>query len=218
MNLKNMKILSNHDEWLKRRELTIGGSDAAAVVGMNPYKTNVDLYLEKVGQATPEDISDKPFVKYGTQAEKHLRELFRLDFPKYEVFYEENNLFLNNKYPWGHYSADGWLKDKSGRFGILEIKTTNIVQSVQREKWKDRIPDNYYIQLLHGFLIMEVEFAVLVAQLKSEFNGEIHKQTKHYFVERADVEEDIQYLAEQEEQFWKYVEAKKQPSLILPNI
>ena len=117
-----MKILSSHSDWLEARSNYIGGSDAAAVLGMNPYKTNIELWQEKTGQTTPEDISDKPYVQYGTQAEMHLRGLFRLDFPEYEVHYVENNLWLNDKYPFAHASLDGWLTEKeTGRKGILEI-------------------------------------------------------------------------------------------------
>ena len=214
----HMKVLSNKEEWLKHRQNTLGGSEASAVVGMNPYKTNVDLWMEKTGLIVPEDISDKPYVKYGTEAEPLLRELFKLDFPQYEVFYTENNMFLNEKYPWGHYSADGWLKDENGRTGILEIKTTEILQSMQKEKWKDKLPDNYYIQLLHGFLIMEADFAVLKAQLKTVFDGVPYLQTKHYTIERSEVEEDIQYLAKEEERFWQQVQNRQKPALILPEI
>lgn len=57
----------------------------------------------------------KPYVKYGTEAEKHLRELFKLDYPQYQVGYVENNMFTNDKYPWAHASLDGWLMDRDGR-------------------------------------------------------------------------------------------------------
>lgn len=222
-----MIILNSRDEWLKRRKSTIGGSDASAVVGMNPYKSNVELWLEKTGQIIPEDISDKPYVKYGTAAEYHLRELFKLDYPQYDVFYEENNLFLNKKYPWGHYSADGWLEeripidDKSDviiRKGILEIKTTEILQSMQKEKWNQKIPDNYYIQILHGLLIMEADFVILKAQLKTVFDGVPYLQTKHYKIERSEVEADIQYLAKEEERFHRQILSGTKPNLILPEI
>lgn len=222
-----MIILNSREEWLKRRKSTIGGSDASAVVGMNPYKTNIDLWLEKTGQIIPEDISDKSYVKYGTEAEFHLRELFKLDYPQYDVFYVENTLFLNNKYPWGHYSADGWLEERIKidansdlitRKGILEIKTTEILQSMQKEKWNKRIPDNYYIQILHGLLIMEADFAVLKAQLKTVFDGVPYLQTKHYKIERSEVEADIQYLAKEEERFHRQILNGTKPNLILPEI
>lgn len=66
-----MKVLGSHEEWLKART-KIGGSDASAIFGMSPYKTNVELFKEKAYGIEPEDISDKPYVKYGTEAEKHL--------------------------------------------------------------------------------------------------------------------------------------------------
>lgn len=211
-----MIILKDREEWLQKRTGRIGGSDASAILGMNPYRTNVELWQIKTGQLIPEDISEKPYVKYGTEAEEHLRELFKLDFPEYQVFYEENNMWLNDRFPFAHASLDGWLVDQEGRKGIWECKTTNILQSMQKEKWKGRIPDNYYIQLLHYLLVTEFDFVVLVAQLKSEFNGEIYKQTKHFKIERAEVEEDIQFLESSEKKFWKQIQERRKPDLILP--
>lgn len=211
------KILASREEWLKHRS-RIGGSDASAIVGLNPYKTNTELYLEKTGQKESEDISYKSYVQYGTKAEEHLRELFRLDFPQYQVQYFDNNMYLNSKYPFAHASLDGELTDKDGRRGILEIKTTNILQSMQKEKWRDRIPDNYFIQILHYLMVTEFDFVVLKAQLKSEFGGQIYLQTKHYFIERSEVLGDIEYLAEEERKFWQCVQARKKPDLILPDI
>ena len=218
-----MKILANREEWLKNRT-KIGGSDASAIVGLNPYKSNTDLWMEKTGQIVPEDISDKPYVQYGTQAEMHLRELFRLDFPQYKVDYMDNNMFFNDKYPWAHASLDGWIErtiiahdgTEVVQYGILEIKTTEILQSMQKEKWNHQIPDNYYIQILHYLMVTGFDFAVLKAQLKTVFNGVPYLQTKHYFIERAEVEEDIQYLAAEEKKFWKQVQERKRPALILP--
>lgn len=212
-----MIVLKDREEWLKHRD-RIGGSDASAILGMNPYRTNIELWQIKTGQLTPEDISEKPYVKYGTQAEQHLRELFKLDFPEYQVFYEENNMWLNDKYPFAHASLDGWLVDQDGRKGVWECKTTNILQSMQKEKWNHRIPDNYYIQVLHYMMVTGFDFAVLKAQLKSEFNGEIYLQTKHYKIERSEVEEDIRYLEAAEKRFWKQVQERKRPDLVLPRI
>lgn len=210
--------LGSREEWLQARAGRIGGSDASAILGMNPYRTNIELWQIKTGQLVPEDISDKPYVKYGTEAEQYLRELFKLDFPEYQVCYEENNMFLNDKYPFGHASLDGWLIDQNGRLGIWECKTTNILQSMQKEKWDHRIPDNYYIQILHYLLITEFDFAILKAQLKSEFGGEIYIQTKHYKIERSEVQADIDLLEASERKFWKQVQERRRPDLILPNI
>lgn len=210
-------ILPNRESWLEHRD-RIGGSDAASIVGLNPYRSNIDLYRIKTGEIQPEDISDKPYVKYGTEAEQYLRELFRLDYPEYEVFYEENNMFLNDKYPWAHASLDGWLRDKQGRMGIWECKTTNISSSTQTLKWKNRIPDNYYIQVLHYLMVTEFDFVILKAQLKFDYGEDVYLQTRHYKIERTDVEDDIRYLEQEEKKFWQHVTEHTQPALLLPAI
>lgn len=211
-------VLGSREEWLQARKNHIGGSDASACVGMNPYKSNVELWEEKSGLRIPEDISEKGYVIYGTRAEEYLRGLFTLDFPEYRVFYDDNNMFLNSDYPWLHASLDGELVDQDGRKGILEIKTTNLLQSMQKEKWKDRIPDNYFCQVLHYLAVTGYEFAVLKAQLKSDWGEELRITTKHYFIERKDVEEDIKYLVDAEKRFWNCVESGRRPDLILPAI
>ena len=213
-----MQVLPNREDWLKHRT-KIGGSDASAILGKNPYKTNVELWKDKAFHLMPEDISDKPYVKYGTEAEKYLRELFKMDYPQYEMFYEENNMWTNDAYPFAHASLDGWLKDEAGRMGVWECKTPNILQSRQKEKWDHRLPENYYIQILHYLMVTEFEFVELKAQLKSVFSdGTVYLQTRHYHIERSDVEVDIEYLADEERKFWTCVENMKAPPLVLPEI
>ena len=211
-------ILPDRAAWLVARKNHIGGSDAAACVGRSPHKDNVQLWEEKMGLVLPEDISDRDYVRYGTEAEKYLRALFALDHPEYQVFYDENNMFLNPKYPWMHASLDGELIDQRGRHGILEIKTTNILQSAQKKKWDNRIPDNYYCQVLHYLAVTEYDFVVLKAQLKSEWDGELRIEGRHYFIEREEVEEDIRELVDAEKKLWDCVESGRRPDLILPVI
>ena len=214
-----MKILQTRDDWLKNRMGGIGGSEISAVIGANPYMDNVTLWEYKTGRRVPDDISGKPFVEYGTKAEHHLRELFKLDFPQYQVDYVENNSFTNNKYPWAKASLDGWLTEsETGRQGIWECKTTEILRSMQKEKWQNQIPMNYFCQVLFYMAVCEKDFTVLKAQLKTVFDKIPYLQTKHYIIEREDVQGDIDYLMQEGEKFWEYVLADKQPPLVLPKI
>ena len=174
--------------WLEERKKGIGGSDAATILGLNPYKTNMQLWEEKTGRRQAEDISEKDYVKYGTNAEDLLRELFKLDYPKYEVKHDEYTIIKHPKYPFLFASLDGILIDKeTGEMGILEIKTTNILQSMQKEKWKEKIPDNYYCQVLHYLNVTGYSFVILKAQLKYEYDGEIKLDTRHYKILREEV-------------------------------
>lgn len=212
-----MKQFSTTEEWLQARKL-IGGSDASALVGMNPYKSNIELWKEKTGRIEAPDISNEEFVRFGHEAEPHLRALFALDHPQYKVDYLENNMFTNSRYPFAHASLDGWLKDQDGRTGVLEIKTTNILQSMQKEKWNDRIPDNYYCQVLWYLMVTEFDFAVLKARLRSEWPDGIRVQVKHYFIDRREVEEDIQELEKAGWKMWNAIKEDREPYLILPAI
>ncbi len=224
-----MKVLSSHEEWLKART-KIGGSDASAIFGMSPWKTNVNLWAEKVNNLPPVDISKKDCVRYGVAAEPLLRGLFALDYPELDVLYEENNIWFNDRYSWAHASLDGWLIERdTGSKGILEIKTTEIQSGSQRQKWgtpwKPNLPQNYYIQILHYLMVTEFDFVMLVGQLKSNLTDEngdpaMVKTTRHYRVNRSDdgVEEGIQRLAEEEYRFWKMIQERKEPPLILPEI
>lgn len=205
-------------QWLQGRMQGIGGSDASAIVGMNPYKTNVELFEEKTGQRTTPDISDKPCVIYGKDAECLIRELFRLDYPEYKVEHQEYRILQSVRHPFMQASLDGELEDLEGKKGILEIKTTNILQSMQREKWNEKIPDNYYIQVLHYLLVTGYEYVVLRAHLVSRWGRDVRTQAKHYFIERSEVEADLGYLLQEEIRFWKYVESGKKPPLVLPEI
>lgn len=207
-------------EWLRARKGKIGGSDAAAVLGLNPYKTNQELYEEMIGVRTAADISDKPYVIYGTKAEEHIRALFALDHPEYQVDYYGDNMLVNGKYPFAHASLDGELIElETGRKGIFECKTTELFSSMSKEKWDgDNIPDNYYIQVLHYLMVTEYEFVDLRAQIKCEWNNQLRLTTKDYHIERSEVLHDIEILLEAEKKFINQVNNRSQPALILPDI
>ena len=212
-----MKVLKSHQEWLNSRK-RIGGSDAAAIVGMTPWNDNQRLWRIKTGREIQEDISEKPYVKYGTEAERYLRALFALDYPQYQVDYVENNIWFNDKYPFAHASLDGWLTDSDGRKGIWECKTTEIQSSAQRQKWDDGIPDYYYCQIVHYLMVTEFDFAVLKAQMKYQRGEDCTTVCKTYHIERSEVLDDIEYLMNKEKEFWAMVESDTEPNLLLPAI
>lgn len=208
----------DHASWLKARTYGIGGSDASAIVGKNPYKTNIDLFEEKIGRkgntilwiSQSKDSSDMRFCQSSKTNIGLVRNILR--------YFYENRILRSKQYPFLQASLDGELEDENGRKGILEIKTTNILQSMQYEKWKDRIPDNYYIQVLHYLLVTGYDFVVLRAYLMSEWGNEKRATVKDYTIERSEVEEDLKFLLTEEQKFWKYVESGRKPPLLLPEI
>lgn len=213
--------INNHTEWLQERHQGIGGSDVAAILGKNPYKTNLELWREKTGRSKPQDISSKPCVMYGKRAEDYLRELFILDYPQYAVTHEPYNIHINITFPFVCGTFDGILVDKTtNEKGLLEIKTTEIRNFSDWQKWDNQVPENYFCQILHYMAIdEEFKYAKLKAQIKYfDKNDEPVLTTKHYHFKREDYQDDINYLIEKEAEFWDYVLKDKEPPLILPEL
>lgn len=208
----------NREKWLEIRKNGIGGSDASSAVGKNKYKSNVALWREKSGIDIPDDISDKPAVAYGKSAEPHLRELFKLDYPKYQVDYNEFGMYFSDEFPYMFATLDGEITAQDGRRGVLEIKTTTIQNSLQWDEWDSRIPDNYYIQVLHQMICTGFDFVRVMANIKYFVSGIPRLQTRYYLIERSEVQNDMEWLAQEEQKFWQSVQAKKCPALILPEI
>ena len=213
-----MECFATHEEWLEARTSRVGGSDAGCILGLNPWKDNVQLWKEKIGLAKDEDISGKDVVKYGHDAEPLLRKLWELDHPSYKMEYEEDNMWTNDKFAFAHASLDGWLTDPEGRKGIWECKTTEIMNSSQWSKWDGMIPDQYFAQILHYMAVTEFEFAILNVQIKYRKCGELFKTTREYKIERKDVVEDIAYLMEKEKEFYDCIVSKHMPNMILPGM
>lgn len=212
---------STHEEWLQARKRGIGASDAGTIIGVNKWKTNVELWKEKVGIREPEDISHKSYVQYGHDAEPHLRALFALDHPELRVTYESPyKMIFSDELPFIFATPDGELEELStGRKGGLEVKTTEIMNPKQWAEWKGRIPDQYFSQVCHQFLATGWDFIILLAQIKwTNREGEKMKMIKEYPIERIEVLDSIEYLKPMEIKFWHDVQNKREPGLILPAI
>lgn len=218
--------INNRSDWLLSRLNGIGGSEAAAVLDLSPYKTKAELWREKTGKATAEDISEKPYIKYGKAAEKHIRELFALRNPQYTVDYAEFDIIRNDEYPFIFATLDGTLTDKDGRKGILEIKTTEIRRRADWDEWNDwsgaeRIPMQYYCQVLHQMIATGFDFAIVCAEVRHyRRKGDMFQTvtTLHRYIDRSEVEDDLSRLKQAEIDFWQNVKDGKEPPLTLPKI
>lgn len=212
-------VLPTKQAWHEHRVKGIGASVAASIVGLNPHKTNRQLWLELTGRANAPDIGDKPYVQYGIAAEPLLREMFKLDFPQYKVEYEQWRVYRNKAYPFILATLDGELEDVKGRKGVWECKTTEIFNPSQWELWKDRVPDNYYVQVLHQLIATGWDYSILKAQIRfRDKGGNLTLSTRHYHFNRNDVIADMEYLLQKEIEFWECIEQDKEPPLLLPQI
>ncbi|MCK9577708.1 MAG: YqaJ viral recombinase family protein [Clostridia bacterium] len=218
------KQFKSESDWLGGR--IIGGSGASAIVGENPYKTNVDYFNSMIkvrkGFIAKDNISNLDAVQFGKKAESPIRYLYALlNKDKYDVIRPRTveqdgyiEMLVSDEHPFMTATLDGELIEKgTNRKGILEVKTSTILNTVNKEKWRDTIPNNYFIQILHYLLVKDdAEFVELVAYLVFKDDKQI---VNTYHFERADFVEEIEKLKKAELEFWQQLETNQKPSLIL---
>ena len=139
--------------WHAFRALGVGGSDMSTILGLNPYSTPYDLWLEKTNRQQPEDISGKWAIVKGNALEVELRRRFRQLHPEYQVIDGTDISLVSKQHPLMHASLDGFVYDEeSDSWGILEIKTANANRG--RTDWHDDAgeliaPAYYVAQVTH---------------------------------------------------------------------
>ena len=105
----------------KLRSTTIGGSDAAAILGLNPYKSPYALWAEKTGEGSSRRIfPQKEAVRLGTDLEEYVAKRFTEATGK--KVRRENYTVFRDDMPYAHANYDRLV---IGERAGLEIKTTN---------------------------------------------------------------------------------------------
>jgi putative phage-type endonuclease len=184
----------SHEEWLKARRKGIGGSDAAAIAGLNKWKSPVAVYLEKIGQAPEEQVNCEA-VYWGTM----LEDVVAQEFSKRTGLKvrRRNAILQHPKHSFMLANVDRLIVgEKTG----LECKTAS---EYLKEEWKDdEVPAQYLLQCQHYMAVTGFDswwIAVLIGG-----NKFVYKK-----IERD--EEIIQYLIQIESDFWNNHVLKKNP-------
>lgn len=151
--------MENKQEWLKKRKNYIGGSDIAAIVGLNKYKTAVDVFLDKTSDTIEETTNEA--AKWGTLLEDLLVKEYasrmgvEVEKPIYTIFHPEYEFLGAN--------IDAYVN--RGEY-VLECKTAGYRMADQwGEEGTDQIPDNYLCQVAWYSAITrvpKVDIAVLI--------------------------------------------------------
>lgn len=185
-------------QWLAERRKGIGGSDAAAVLGLSKYSTPLTVWMEKTRRMVPEDISEKEPVYWGNVLEDVVASEFAKRHPELKVR-RVNALLRSKEHPHMQASLDRMITDDAGRKGVLEIKTCD---ARLKGDWEHGVPDYYLPQPIHYLAVTGFEFywvAVLCGG-------------NHYVDFRYDRDqEDIDYLVEREGEFWRMVKDDVMP-------
>lgn len=144
------------EEWREFRKQGIGGSEAGICLGVNPWRSPLELWLEKTGRAEPEDLSGKEAVEWGNRLEAAIAGKFADRHPEYEVVVSECT-YYDEERPWRHANIDRALIERdTGAMGVLEVKTAGARSD---KEWVFGPPDHYLAQVYWYLVVTGFEFA-----------------------------------------------------------
>ena len=170
----------SHDEWLKRRFESIGASESGSILGINPYKTAVDVYYEKVDRVT--DFPDNLNMWLGRELEPIIKKKFEEE-TGYKVR-NDHKIRVDKEHSFITTNLDGMVV---GEKVPVEYKALS--------RWDGEIPDYYFSQVPHQIMVTESDYAYFVVlALGVQKNFVIQK------INRDD--EFINLMREEEVSFW----------------
>lgn len=185
--IKEIKY-NSHDEWLALRRQYIGGSDAGAVVGLNPYFSAYSLWAEKTGRVP--GFEGSIVTRVGSYLEELVAQMVTEETGK--RVRRKNRMMVNDRFPFACADID---RTVVGENAIVECKTTNDFGKAKLIA-SGEYPAQWYCQCVHYMAVGgydRVYLAVLVGC----------REFKVFVIERN--EEEIVSLMEQERFFWKHV-------------
>jgi putative phage-type endonuclease len=158
-------------DWLEKRKEGIGGSDAAAVLGMSKYTSPLKVYRLKLGEVK-EDLSENVYVKKGKDLEALIRDVYVIPHFQelgYSVRHPEH-MFISYKTPWLRANCDGiavpnvFAEQHYSKNIVVEIKW---VSEWGEANWYGDeyygVPAEYYAQVQHYMLVTGARKAVICA-------------------------------------------------------
>lgn len=175
----------DRNEWLEWRKKGIGGSDAAAIVGLDRYRSAFDVYAEKLGLKQEEP--DNEAMRQGRDLEEYVAARFMEATGK--KVRRRNAMLQHPDYPFMLANIDRWVV---GENAGLECKTTSVLNPTKFDKGE--YPANYYVQCMHYMAVTGAKkwyLAVLV----------LNRAFYVFEIERD--EDEIKALIKAEKDFWE---------------
>ncbi|WP_404475730.1 YqaJ viral recombinase family protein [Staphylococcus pseudoxylosus] len=192
----NTKDMS-HIDWLNARKSGIGGSDVGSILGVNKWKSLIQLYFEKIGEVK-EPVLHNEYIYWGNVLEDIVAQEFSKRTGK--KVRRVNKMFRHPKYDFMIANID---RSVVGEESLLECKTTS---EFNKDKWEDdEIPSSYLAQVQHYLAVTGYKKAYIAVLIGG--NRFIWKE-----IERD--EELINLIIDKEKDFWeRYILGNEIPDM-----
>lgn len=185
------------EEWLRLRAQGIGASDAAAAVGLSPYKTPFQLWMEKTGRAP--EVAESEAMRWGHRLQRVVGEAFADETKRVVAPAGEFTIYEHPDSPILIATLDFLQRKGFGHeLGILEAKTAGYAK---KEDWIDQAPLHYTVQVQYQMLVTGTalgSIAVLIGGQKflwadippdPEFQARLRYQVEKFW--REHVQADV---------------------------
>ena len=186
------------EEWLRYRKSGIGGSDVSCLLGINKWKSEIELWLDKTNQ-TNEPVIENEAMQWGTIMEPIIRKHFADITGKNVV--EVHAMLQHPEYQFMLADVDGVTTDDEGNPAILEIKTAS---EFKRSDWENGCPAYYETQVQHYLCVTGLKKAYVAVLVGGN----------SFRVYEVDADEQIhQMLIAVEQEFWNKVQNMIRPDM-----
>lgn len=136
------------DEWSEFRRQGVGGSDVAAIMGLSPWRTPLQVWLQKTGRDGG-DEPDSEAMYWGRVLEADVARRFAEGHPELMVR-NVNATLVSRDSPWMHANLDRLVVTADGSPAVLEIKTASAYKA---DEWEDGVPPYYLTQVMWYLLV-----------------------------------------------------------------
>lgn len=181
--------------WLEKRRLGNGGSDAAATLGLSPWKSALQVWAEKTGKIQGDTLEDLEYIEWGSILEDPIARKFSRVTGRTLMDHGRHAIRFSEAYPYMHCTIDREILQIDDRGpGDLSIKNAN---EFSLRDWEEDVPLHYQIQLQHELAVLGWawgSFGVLIGGNKFRWK------------DSARNDQFIAYLIEREGQFWDLVQ------------
>ena len=184
--------IRQNKEWLEERKKGLGGSDSPVVLGVSPFKTKRELWMEKRGLIEEPELT--PAMKRGIVLEDVIAKLYS-DITKRKLR-RKNKVVYHPKYPFMLANFDRLIvgeKDKG--LGVLEIKCPGL--KVFSQCKREGLPNYYTVQGQHYTAFPNIKWVAFAI-----FNAE-RWELIHFDVDKDD--EFVDTIIQADDEFWKMV-------------
>jgi len=192
LTLSTFTSYSDRETWLNARKRGIGGSEAAAVLGISPWVSPLTLYLRKLNLMPEQDSSER--MQWGLDLEDAVAAYYERETGRKLYSPKPYTIFESKEHPFMQCTIDRLIEQFDDRGpGVVQIKTAG---PGMLGEWQEEVPLYYQVQIQHEMSVMGYKWGSF-AVFFGDYKGLIVDVNRN--------DRFVEILVEKEGEFWKRI-------------